>query len=168
MTTITIPAPFVQYRDHVRSEWIDHNQHMNMGYYLVVLDFATDAWFEFIGLTRQHRQQYNVTTFTLEAHITYQREVAEGDPLRFATRLIDFDSKRIHYFHQMYHAGEGYLAATNELMSLHVNRETRRAAAMTPQIQQRLAQIKQAHAQLPLPEQVGRMIGLTSKPAAKT
>ncbi len=53
-----VPAPFDAYRDEVRSEWIDHNQHMNMGYYLVVFDFATDAWFDFIGLTRAHRQQH--------------------------------------------------------------------------------------------------------------
>jgi acyl-CoA thioester hydrolase len=133
----------------------------------VVLDFATDAWFNFIGLTREHRQRHNITTFSLEAHITYQREVAEGDPLRFTTRLLDFDAKRIHYFHEMYHAGQGYLAATNELMSLHVSRETRRAAPLAPEIQQRLAQIKQVHDGLPLPPQAGRSIGLQAKTAGK-
>jgi acyl-CoA thioester hydrolase len=134
---------------------------------MVVLDFATDAWFKFIGLTQEHRRRHNITTFSLEAHITYQREVSEGDPLRFTTRLLAFDAKRIHYFDEMYHAGQGYLAATNELMSLHVSRETRRAAPMTPEILQRLAQIKQAHERLPVPAQVGRIIGLKSKPAGK-
>ena len=36
-----LAAPFDGYRDLVRPEWIDHNQHMNMGYYVVVFDFAT-------------------------------------------------------------------------------------------------------------------------------
>ena len=40
-----LPVPFDAYRDRVRSEWIDHNGHMNMGYYLVVFDFATDEFF---------------------------------------------------------------------------------------------------------------------------
>ena len=39
-----LAAPFDGYRDIVRPEWIDHNRHMNMGYYLVVFDFATDEF----------------------------------------------------------------------------------------------------------------------------
>jgi hypothetical protein len=33
-----VAGPFDGYRDLVRPEWIDHNGHMNMGYYLVVFD----------------------------------------------------------------------------------------------------------------------------------
>ena len=62
--------------------------------------------------------------------MTYHREVREGDPLRFTTRLLGHDAKRIHYIHEMFHADEGYLAATNELMSLHVSQATRRGAPM--------------------------------------
>ena len=68
--------------------------------------------------------------------------------------------KRIHYFHQMYHADDGYLAATNELMSLHVSESTRRSAPMAPEVLDRLARIQAAHDALPRPPQVGRTIGL--------
>ena len=85
-----IPAPFDGFLDVVRDEWIDHNQHMNMGYYMVVFDLATDAWFEYLGLGPEHRVEHRVTTFSLEGHITYQREVRAGDPLRFTTRLLGF------------------------------------------------------------------------------
>lgn len=155
---------FDRYRDRVRSEWIDHNQHMNMGYYLVVFDFATDAWFDHLGLTRAHREAHGVSTFSLEGHITYRREVGSGDPLRFTTRLLAFDEKRIHYFHEMYHADDGYLAATNELMSLHVSQATRRAAPMADAVRDRLAEILAAHSALPRPPQVGRVMGLNAKP----
>ena len=101
-----IPAPLDVYRDVVRSEWIDQNKHMNVGYYLVVFDFATDAWMEFIGLDGAHRQERRITTFCLEAHVVYLREVRAGDPLRFTTRLLAYDAKRLHYIHAMYHAGE--------------------------------------------------------------
>ncbi len=37
-------APFDEYRDRVRDEWIDYNDHMNVGYYSVVFDSATDVW----------------------------------------------------------------------------------------------------------------------------
>ncbi len=156
----TIPSPFDRYRDVVRPEWIDHNHHMNMGYYVVVFDLATDAWFDYIGLDAPHRAAHGVTTFCLEAHVTYHREVREGDPLRFTTRLLDHDAKRIHYFHEMHHATEHYLAATNELMSLHVSESTRRAAPMAPAMVERLARIQAVHAVLPRPVQVGRRIGL--------
>lgn len=155
---------FDQHRDQVRPEWIDHNQHMNMGYYLVVFDFATDAWLDYLGLTRAHRKENRVSTFSLEGHITYRREVRSGDPLRFTTQLLAFDEKRIHYFHEMHHADEGYLAATNELMSLHVSQETRRAAPMAGAVQDKLAEVLAAHSTLPTPPQVGRVMGLTAKP----
>ena len=158
-----IAAPLALYQDRVRPEWIDHNDHMNMGYYLVVFDLATDEFLSYAGLTREHRLSHNITTFSLEAHITYDREVAVGAPLRFATHLIDFDEKRIHYIHQMYHGEEGYLASTNELMSLHVSQETRRAAPMAPEITERLGKIKAAHVNLSLPPQAGRHIGLRQR-----
>ena len=95
-----IPAPYDAYRDTVREAWIDHNAHMNMGYYMVVFDLATDAWFDYIGLDRAHRERHHITTFSVEGHINYIRELRAGDPLRFTTRLLGFDAKRIHYFHQ--------------------------------------------------------------------
>ena len=162
-----IVAPFAAYRDLVRPEWIDHNGHMNMGYYLVVFDFATDAWMRHIGLGDDHRRTQRVTTFCLEAHITYHREVRAGDPLRFTTRLLGWDAKRVHYFHEMHHAGEGFLAATNELMSLHVSEATRRGAPMAAEVCERLARIQEAHDRLPIPEQIGRRIGLAAAPTTR-
>jgi len=162
-----IPAPFDAYRDVVREDWIDHNRHMNMGYYLVVFDFATDAWMDFVGLDRAHRVARQITTFSLEAHVTYAREVGAGDRLRFTTHLLDFDAKRLHYIHHMYHADAGYLAASNELMSLHVSQRTRRAAPMHEAVLARLEAILAAHARLPLPAEVGRVIGLDARPTTR-
>ena len=162
-----IPAPLDVYRDVVRPEWIDHNRHMNVGYYLVVFDFATDAWMAFIGLDAAHRRDRGITTFCLEAHLTFVREVAEGDPLRFTTRLLGWDPKRIHYCHEMYHAAEGYLAATNELMSLHVSQETRRATPMAAEVQEFLVRVEKAHAALPPSPHVGRVIGLRAHPTTR-
>src|SRR3970282_2053830 len=111
-------APFDVYRNRVRPEWIDHNGHMNMGYYVVVFDLATDEFFRSIGLDEAHRRASRVTTFALEAHVTYHREVREGDPLRFTTLLLGHDAKRLHYFHQMYHAEAAYPVVTQHLTAL--------------------------------------------------
>ncbi len=159
-----IPAPFDELRISVRPEWIDYNGHMNMGYYLVVFDLATDAFLAWAGLDATHRRTHGVTTFCLEGHVTYHREVRAGDPLRFTTLLLAHDAKRLHYIHAMYHADDGYLAATNELMSLHVSEATRRGAPMAPAVLERLALVQRAHDALPRPPQVGRTIGLGSRP----
>ena len=159
-----IAAPFDEHRAVVRSEWIDHNGHMNMGYYLVVFDTATDAFLAWLGLDDTHRRRAGVTTFALEAHVTYHREVRAGDPLRLTSRLLGFDSKRLHYFHEMWHATERYLAATNELMSLHVSEATRRGAPMAATILARIARVHAAHDVLPRPPQAGRHVGLDAKP----
>jgi acyl-CoA thioester hydrolase len=155
---------FDEFRTVVRPEWIDDNGHMNMGYYLLAFDLATGAFLDYVGLDGEHRKAQHVTTFCLEAHVTYEREVLSGDPLRFTTRLLGWDAKRLHYFHEMHHAVDGYLAATNELMTLHVSQSTRRGAPMAPGIQQRLARIHAAQDGLPRSARVGRRIGLDARP----
>jgi acyl-CoA thioester hydrolase len=159
-----VDAPFDRFRAVVQRDWIDENEHMNMGYYLVVFDKATDAFLDYIGLDPEHRRAAGVTTFTLEAHVNYLRELRAGDPLRFTTQLLDWDEKRFRYIHQMIHAEQDFLAATNELMSLHVSLATRRAAPMAASVQDRLAAIHKAHAALPVPVQAGRSIGLRRRP----
>lgn len=151
---------FDSYRDFVRPEWIDYNGHLNVGYYGVVFDRATDAWLDSLGLDGAHRARERVTTFTLEAHFTYQKEVVEGDALHFTTQLLAYDEKRIHYFHRMYRETDGALSATNELMSLHVSEKTRRAAAMHAGVLAALASCEDQHARLERPAEAGRIMGL--------
>jgi acyl-CoA thioester hydrolase len=153
-----IPAPFDDAHDVVRPEWIDYNGHMNVGYYQVVFDFAADAFFDFLGLTQEFRKRHGSTTFALECHANFLREVKEGDPLRFEARLLDFDAKRIHFYQEMFHGTEGYLAASQESLSSHVSEATRRTSPFPEELLGRLAAVKAAHAVLPRPWQVGHVI----------
>ena len=162
--TTRLDAPLRLYRDVVRPAWIDYNQHMNVGYYGVAFDHATDALLDFIGLDAAHRAQHRVTTFSLESHFTYQREVVEGDALYFESRILAFDTKRIHYFHWMYRESDAALSATNELMSLHVSELTRRSAPIHESVLARVAAIASAQAGLPDPAEAGRVIGLRARP----
>jgi acyl-CoA thioester hydrolase len=163
--TPAIPAPFAAARERVRAEWIDHNGHMNVGYYGVVFDIAADPFFEFLGLTQAFRALHRSSTFALESHLNFLREVRENDLLRFEARLIDFDAKRIHFFQEMFHADAGYCAASYESLSVHVSTATRRSAPMPRELEERLAAIKAAHAVLPRPWQLGHAI--SAKPPPK-
>jgi len=149
--------------DVVRPEWIDYNGHMNVAYYVLAFDYATDAFLDHIGLSREFKESVNSTTFALDMNVSYKREVLEGDPLRFTTQLIDVDEKRLHFFHQMFHATEGYLSATNEVLSVHVDLDTRRIAPMPDALRQRVGAVWDLHRNLPKPDAVGRTLGIRRK-----
>ena len=162
---MTVPAPLEIYRAVVEPEWIDYNGHMNVAYYVLVFDRATDAFLDYLGLDEALRDAAGSSTFSVEAHITYQREVVEGDPLRFTTQLLGYDEKRIHYLHRMYHAEAGFLASTIEWMTLHVDLKARKVGPMPAQVSARLAEVMASHAGLPLPPEAGHVIRRPAGPA---
>ncbi|MGH8675150.1 MAG: thioesterase family protein [Burkholderiales bacterium] len=156
----SIQVPFSAARERVRKEWIDYNGHMNVGYYHVAFDAAADLFFDFLGLSQAARALHRSTTFALESHLNFLREVKEGDWLRFEARLIDFDAKRIHFYMEMMHADEGYVAASYESISAYVSMATRRTAAMPAELLDRIAAVKAAHSVLPRPWQLGHAISV--------
>jgi acyl-CoA thioester hydrolase len=155
---MTNPTPFAAASALVRPDWIDYNGHMNVGYYHVAFDVAAEAFFEFLGLTPDFRERHGATTFALEAHLNFLREVKEGDALRFEARLLDHDAKRIHFYQEMFHAKEGFLAASCESLSAYVSQAARRTVPMPAALLERLTRVKAAHAALARPWQIGHVI----------
>jgi acyl-CoA thioester hydrolase len=160
---VPIPTPFVHDGLSVRTEWIDVNRHMNIAYYVLVFDEALDRAYPGMGFEAERLQPINGSGFTAELHVTYQRELREGDPIRVTTQLLDFDDKRCHFLQCLYHAGENYLAATQEWLMLFVDLGSRRVAVMPDWLQQRLAAVRTAHAALTVPPVVGRSIALGNR-----
>lgn len=161
-------APLTLYTDVVRPDWIDYNRHMMDGYYAVAFSHATDAFLDHIGLDADYRERSGCSTYTAEGHILFLRELKAESPLRFSTQLLGYDSKRMHIFHAMHHATEGFLAATCEWMMVHVDTTQGRGAAMPTEVLARLAAIRADHTTLPLPPQAGRIISLQSKRSASS
>ncbi len=158
--TTNFSAPIDQHRERVRPEWIDYNGHMNVAYYVLVFDHGTDALFDALDIGAAYRARSNCSLFAMEGHINYLAEVKEGDELRVTTQFLGHDDKRIHFFHRMFHVREGYLAATSELLGLHVDLTRRRAAPFPHDVRERLKAIATAHAGLARPPEMGRVIAL--------
>ena len=154
------PQPFELHRETILPAWCDYNGHMNLSYYVLVFDHATDAFWDMLGIGRDYKERTDNSTFTVESHITYDREVLDGDEVRCTTQLLGFDAKRIHYFHRMYHARDGFLAATTELLAIHVDLTIRRVGPMPDDVQARLADTMEAHRRFGPPDEAGRVIGL--------
>ena len=150
----------VTFRGKVDPQWIDYNGHMNVGYYVVAFDKGTDGLLDRLGLGEAYRRVTNHSLYVLEAHVTYERELKLAEPFTIETQLIDADEKRLHFFHRMHHAEEGFLAATNELLALHVDLAGPHAAPLPPDARARLEPLLAAHRRLPAPPQLGRRIGI--------
>jgi acyl-CoA thioester hydrolase len=157
------PAPFECPLARVEREWIDYNGHMNMAFYSLVFDRALDAAYDALGIGEGYLEESGCSHFTLEAHVCYVREVHLDDPLRITWQLLDQDAKRLHFFEEMYHAEEGWLAATSEQLAIHVDMDARRSAPFSETLQRRFAAVMARHGALPRPERAGRVIGITRR-----
>jgi len=116
------------YSGEVLPEWIDVNNHMNVAYYLLAFDKAVDALWEQFGITNDYINVSNSSTFAVESHITWQRELNVNAPYIITAQLLAYDEKRIHQFMRMYHAQDRFLAATAEWLNLHVDLDIRKVA----------------------------------------
>ena len=157
------PAPYSGRLQQVEPQWADYNGHLNMAYYHVLFDRAGDEAFSAMGLGPNYVKERNATFFTVEAHVTYLRELLIGDEVRVETQILDHDAKRVHYVQSMFHARDGYLACLSEIMVVHVSLETRRTAPFPPDVLSRIAEMAEAHKGLPVPAQVGHKIGIPRK-----
>jgi acyl-CoA thioester hydrolase len=78
-------------------------------------------------------------------------------------QLLARDAKRVHLYHDMYHAEQGYLAATNEAIVMNIDYATRRSAPWPTPVAERLEVLWESHQHLPRPAKAGRVMGLAKK-----
>jgi len=126
----------------------------------VLFDRAVDEVYVLLGVGADYLKNHKHSTFTAEVHVRYVRELKEGDPVRVTFQLLGYDAKRVHYFEQLFHATEGWVSATSENMTLHVDMTTKKVAPFPASIMRTLARMMAAHAQLPRPEAAGRRIAM--------
>ncbi|MAF95114.1 MAG: thioesterase-like protein [Rhodospirillaceae bacterium] len=156
-------VPLEPHQETALPEWVDYNGHMNVAYYVMVFDHGTDKLLDHIGLGKDYREQTGQTLFVVESHVTYEYEVRAGDGLRVTSLILGHDDKRLHVFHHMLRTENDVLAATNELMFVHVDLAARRSATFPQQAVRRIEALTKAQSALPRPPQAGRAIGLKTK-----
>jgi acyl-CoA thioester hydrolase len=157
------PAPFLSSVMQIEPQWIDYNGHLNMAYYNVMFDRAIDELWLALGIGPSYMQTRHGSTFTAECHVRYLREIQLGDPVQISILLVGGDEKRLHTFEELRHAGEGWLSATSENMSMHIDMTARKTAPFPPDIRARIETLANAHAALPRPEGIGRKVAMPSK-----
>jgi acyl-CoA thioester hydrolase len=156
-------APFVSSVMKVEPAWIDYNGHLNMAYYNVLFDRGIDEAYALVGIGEQYRTERQHSLFSAEVHIRYLRELNANDPVRVTFQLLAYDSKRLHFFQQLFHATESWVSATSENLSLHIDLARRKTAPFPADALRGLGKMRKSHAHLPRPEAAGRRIEMPEK-----
>ncbi|MEQ9452092.1 MAG: thioesterase family protein [Pseudomonadales bacterium] len=159
-TEYVFGTPVLCPTETVIEDWIDYNGHLNMAFYNVIFDHGVDHVYDYLGIGEAYAKSGVGSCFTMEVHLTYLQELSLGDEVQVHFQLLNFDHKRLHFFEQLYHHEQGFLAATSEQIGMHVDMQTRRSAAFPEQVLNKLEAMQQAHATLEIPPQAGSVIGI--------
>jgi acyl-CoA thioester hydrolase len=160
------PAPFLSSVMQIEPQWIDYNGHLNMAYYNVMMDRAIDELWLQLGIGPTYMKARHGSTFTVECHVRYLREIHLGDPVQVAVWLLGADEKRLHTFEELRHANDGWVSATSENMTIHIDMKTRKTAAFPPDIGARITEVLASHSGITRPGGIGRKVAMPIKPSS--
>ncbi|MGH1459417.1 MAG: thioesterase family protein [Paracoccaceae bacterium] len=141
----------------IKPEWIDWNDHLNMAYYHVLFDHGCDAAFASFGITREYIEQRQMTTFAAEFRIRYLRELKLGDKVRASFQILETTEKSFHYYMELMHE-DGWLSATGEGITLHIDRSGPRVAPFPPEVMANIDAMYQTHKALPRPDHIDHVM----------
>ena len=119
--------------EKVIKEWTDYNGHMNMSYYVLIFDNAAEVMLTRFKMGGNAAQNDKKSTFAVETHTTYDREVKLGEEVEVHLTYFDHHKKRIHYRASMFHKEKKYLAATTEVLSLYIDLNKRKVSEFEPE-----------------------------------
>jgi acyl-CoA thioester hydrolase len=151
-----IPAPLRLHATTVAAEWVDYNGHLSEWAYLLVFGDNADAFFRYFGVDEEYRAAGR-SLYTAETHLRHLHEARLGERLRFTLQVLGVDAKRLHIAHEMTNAARRTIATAEQLL-LHVDTRAGKVAPFPGPIGGRLQRIRDAHAGLPVPAYVGRVI----------
>ena len=142
----------------VLPNWVDHNGHMNLAYYVLAFDQATDNFFQSFGIDDSYRRNSNCSTFAGNIHVYYKRELHLAEEFYVDCTLLGFDEKRIRHMNCMFHKADKSEIAVFESLQLHVSLEERRVCKMPNNLLTNLERLQEEQPKVYLPKEVGESI----------
>ena len=144
----------------VLAEWVDANRHMNDGCYAVAFGEASWRVQDHLGLHADYRARTGETLYSVEAHLTWARELSLGQRLHIESLILGVDAKRLRVFHRLFASDDSYCAATMDVMMLHVvqGEDGARTSPFPGDVARRIEQVAAGHAALGVPEEAGRSV----------
>jgi len=127
----------ITYRGVVYPWHCDHMGHMNVMWYVGKFDEASWNVFAAVGLTPSSLRKDNRGMAGLEQHIAYKRELMAGDVVIIRSRVLEVSEKVLRFSHEMTNAESGEVAATTELVAVHIDRSVRKSCPFPPAVLER-------------------------------
>lgn len=107
-------------------DWTDYNGHMNLAFYIHLFDQGWDIMLDKFQMGGESAKVDRRSTFAVESHTKYIKEVKEGDEVDINLLFLDHDSKRMIYQLEIFSKSGQYRAATSEVCSIYVNLDLRK------------------------------------------
>ena len=150
------------YKNTVQPSWIDNNNHMHDAQYYSIFSDVVVGFFESVDLYVSYRQTHEITIFSLEAHISFLKELVLEDDFYVKVHIYDYDAKRVHLFLTMYNDNDERIA-TYEVIMIGVSKVTRRSMAFPQPIIEKIQAAFNMQKPFNAPSQLGHVIGIPRK-----
>jgi len=149
----------------VQPEWLDYNGHMNYAYYVVAFDRASDVLYDRLGMGIEYRARTGRTTYVVETHVAYLKEMKGGERFTVETVIAGTDGKRLHLYQRLLNEG-GEACATSEVLSLSIDQGGERPRVVPFEDGPQAAIQAMMAGQSAYPKEVSRFIAIRSQTAA--
>lgn len=128
--------------------FLDENDHVNVQYYLRLVEKGLGAVFHQVGLGQIYAAADPYGNFALEQHIRYLAEILVDDRVAVYIRLIELSSKRAYFMGFLLNETREQLSAIVEVVMMNVAMSQRRGAPFPAAPHARLTEMLARHEQV--------------------
>jgi acyl-CoA thioesterase FadM/ketosteroid isomerase-like protein len=111
----------------VEAQFLDQMGHMNVAWYMQLFNSGVWTFFERNGLSEAYLRQSQRGMFGLEDSLRYLSELRDGARLEVRTGLLELRSKTVRLLQHMVDVEQQKIAATREVVAVHIDLKTRRS-----------------------------------------
>ncbi|MXX52212.1 MAG: thioesterase [Chloroflexi bacterium] len=120
------------HRQMIPAAYLDENQHVNVQYYVHLVEKGLVTLFERAGLGETYAAADEYGNFALEQHIRYLAELLVGEQVSVYIRLLELTPKRAYFMGFIINDSRKQLASAVELVQMNVDMRQRRGAPYPP------------------------------------
>lgn len=115
------------YKGAVHPWHCDHMGHMNVMWYTGKFDEATWNLFTELGITPTYMREHHCGMAGVQQNTTYKEELFAGDVVEIHSCVLEVRDKVVRFLHEMRNIEKGTVAATTEIMAVHLDRRTHKS-----------------------------------------
>jgi acyl-CoA thioester hydrolase len=120
----------ITYRGAVYPWQCDHMGHMNVQWYVEKFDEACWHLLAQLGLSGARLRREGLAMAAVEQRLEYKRELHAGDAVTIRSRVLDVTDKSIRMRHELRLDETSQVAATTEIVAVHLDAATRKARSL--------------------------------------